>query len=62
MGRGKHLVHKEKKIQVNVKLTVGRLKTLEQSKIIEYFGSINNYVNNLIKLDFEWRHINERLD
>lgn len=59
MGRGKHLIHKEKKIQVNVKLRESRLSALEESGIIAYYGSANQYINSLISLDLAKRQINE---
>lgn len=59
MGRGKHLHHKEKKIQVNVKLRESRLSALEQAGIIAYYGSANQYINSLISLDLAKRQINE---
>lgn len=59
MGRGKHLVHKEKKIQVNVKLRKSRLSALEEAGIIAYYGSANQYINSLISSDLAKRQINE---
>ena len=59
MGRGKHLFHKEKKIQVNVKLRESRLRALEEHNIISFYGSANQYINSLISLDLAKRQINE---
>lgn len=59
MGRGKHLFHKEKKIQVNVKLKQSRLKVLSENGIIAYYGSANQYINSLISTDLAKRQINE---
>lgn len=59
MGRSKHLFHKEKKIQVNVKLRLSRLKALNENGIIAYYGSANQYINSLISIDLAKRQINE---